>query len=246
MPHTAVLMAGGCGTRGRPYTEFIPKSAIPVNGRPVIAHVAEYLASLPEISEIIILSDFTGLGGQIRNYFGSSKVNGKRIKFIQDSQSGTGGDLLHLRPHLKAGNFILWFADNICAVDAASMLHTLKVTKTLACVAMRSSRKEETGFADVEGDIVKRFVEKPTVKLPRKECIGVYALSPKIFPHIISAKKKKSQVNLSYDILAPLASKSSVSAHDIEGRVWIDAESPAVLERRKTDVNKALQQMKIA
>ena len=53
-------------------------------------------------------------------------------------------------------------------------------------------------------------------------------------------------VNLSYDILAPLASKSSVSAHDIEGRVWIDAESPAVLERRKTDVNKALQQMKIA
>ena len=67
--------------------------------------------------------------------------------------------LLHLRPHLKAGNFILWFADNICAVDAASMLHTLKMTKTLACVAMRSSRKEETGFADVEGDIVKRFVE---------------------------------------------------------------------------------------
>ena len=49
-----------------------------------------------------------------------------------------------------------------------------------------------------------------------------------------------------HDILAPLASKSSVSAHDIEGRVWIDAESPAVLERRKTDVNKALQQMKIA
>ena len=122
---------------------------------------------------------------------------------------------MHLRPHLKAGNFILWFADNICAVDAASMLHTLKMTKTLACVAMRSSRKEETGFADVEGDIVKRFVEKPTVKLPMKECIGVYALSPKIFPHIISAKKKKSQVNLSYDILAPLASKSSVSAHDI-------------------------------
>ena len=34
---------------------------------------------------------------------------------------------------------------------------------------MRSSRKEETGFADVEGDIVKRFVEKPTVKLPKKD-----------------------------------------------------------------------------
>ena len=108
MPHTAVLMAGGCGTRGRPYTEFIPKSAIPVNGRPVIAHVAEYLASIPEIADIIILADFTGLGGQIRNYFGESKVHGKRIKFIQDSQSGTGGDLLHLKSHLKTGNFILW------------------------------------------------------------------------------------------------------------------------------------------
>ena len=61
-----------------------------------------------------------------------------------------------------------------------------------------------------------------------------------------SAKKRKSQVNLSYDILTPLAAKSFVSAHDIKKRVWIDAESPAVLERRKTDVKKALQQMKIA
>ena len=191
MPHTAVLMAGGCGTRGRPYTEFIPKSAIPVNGRPVIAHVAEYLASLPEISEIIILSDFTGLGEQIRNYFGSSKVNGKRIKFIQDSQSGTGGDLLHLRPHLKAGNFILWFADNICAVDAASMLHTLKMTKTLACVAMRSSRKEETGFADVEGDIVKRFVEKPTVKLPEKNASACMHYLLK-YSHTLYLQKRKN------------------------------------------------------
>ena len=191
MPHTAVLMAGGCGTRGRPYTEFIPKSAIPVNGRPVIAHVAEYLASLPEISEIIILSDFTGLGEQIRNYFGSSKVNGKRIKFIQDSQSGTGGDLLHLRPHLKAGNFILWFADNICAVDAASMLHTLKMTKTLACVAMRSSRKEETGFADVEGDIVKRFVEKPTVKLPERNASAYMHYLLKYF-HTLYLQKRKN------------------------------------------------------
>ena len=241
--HTAVLMAGGCGTRGKPYTEFIPKAAIPVHGRPVIAHIVEYLSSIPEIAEIIILADFTGLGGQIRNYFGSSKVRGKRIKFIQDSQSGTGGDLLHLKIHLVRGNFILWFADNICAVDVAQMLHTINETKTLACVAMRSTRKEETGFAKVNGNIVEKFIEKPTVNLPRKECIGVYALSQKIFPHIMAAKKTKSQVNLSYDILAPLAENELISAHDIGKSVWMDAESPAALERKSTDVKMALKQM---
>ncbi|MDI1495333.1 MAG: Nucleotidyl transferase [Cenarchaeum symbiont of Oopsacas minuta] len=243
MPHTAVLMAGGCGTRGKPYTDFIPKVTIPIQGRPIIAYVTEYLASLPEISDIIILADFEGLGRQIRNYFGSKKILGKRLKFIQDSQSGTGGDLLHLRPHLGKGHFILWFADNICAVNIAQMLRTLYETNTHACVALRSLRKESTGFADLDGNIVKKFIEKPTVTLPMKECIGVYALSQDVLERISVAKRKKSSINLSYDILTPMAKDGLVSAYDIGKFIWIDAESPAVLERNSIDVKKALEQM---
>ena len=55
------------------------------------------MKSFSLINEIIIVSDFNGLGGQIKNYYG----NQKKISFVQDSQSGTGGDLLHIENKLK-------------------------------------------------------------------------------------------------------------------------------------------------
>ena len=32
----AVILAGGKGTRGKPYTDYFPKAMIPVNGKPLI------------------------------------------------------------------------------------------------------------------------------------------------------------------------------------------------------------------
>ena len=56
-------------------------------------------------------------------------------------------------------------------------------------------------------------------------------------------KKKKKQVNLSFDILQELSKEGKVSAHDIEQREWIDAESPMVLERNEKLVTKIIKQM---
>ena len=88
----AIILAGGKGTRGKPYTEYFPKAMTPINGKPLIDYVVKYLKSFNFIKEVIIISDYNGLGGQIKNYYG----NQKNIKFIQDSQSGTGGDLHHI------------------------------------------------------------------------------------------------------------------------------------------------------
>ena len=82
------------------------------------AYVVRYLKSFNIIKEIIIISDYTSLGEQIKNYYG----NQKNIKFIQDSQSGTGGDLLHIEKELKnESEFLLWFVDNLCAIDIIKM-----------------------------------------------------------------------------------------------------------------------------
>ena len=119
----AVILAGGKGTRGKPYTEYFPKAMTPINGKPLIDYVVRYLKSFKFIKEIIIISDYTGLGGQIKNYYG----NQKNIKFIQDSQSGTGGDLLHIQKELKnESEFLLWFVDNLCALDITKMRKTFK------------------------------------------------------------------------------------------------------------------------
>ena len=210
----------------------------PINGKPMIDYVVRYLKSFNFIKEVIIISDYNGLGGQIKNYYGDRKD----IKFIQDSQSGTGGDLLHIEKELKnESEFLLWFVDNLCAVDVKKMRETFKEKNSFACIATRTKRKEETGFAIVENGIIKEFKEKPIMKLQLSECLGIYMLRKEIIQKI--KKKKQKQVNLSFDILQELSKEGKVSAHDIVDKEWVDAESPMMLERNKKLVTKIIKQM---
>jgi len=204
----AVILAGGKGTRGKPYTEFFPKAMSPINNKPLIDYVVKYLKSFSFIKEIIIISDFNGLGGQIKNYY----ENQKNITFVQDSQSGTGGDLLHIERKLKnESEFLLWFVDNLCAIDVKKMKEIFKKKKSSACIATRTKRKEETGFAIVKDGIIKEFKEKPIMELQLSECLGIYMLGPDIIKRI-KKKQKQKEINLSYDILQEL-SKEGKSVH---------------------------------
>ena len=235
----AIILAGGKGTRGKPYTEYFPKAMIPINGKPIVDYVVRYLKTFNFIKEVIIISDYEGLGGQIKNYYGSQK----KIKFIQDSQTGTGGDLLHIEKEIKGeSEFLLWFVDNLCAVDIKKMRSVFKEKNSSACIATRTKRKEETGFATVEDGIIKEFKEKPTMKLQLSECLGIYMLGKDIIEKI-KKKKSQKQINLSYDILQELSKEGKVSAYDIAEKEWIDAESPMVLERNEKLVTKIIKQM---
>ena len=60
----AVILAGGKGTRGKPYTEYFPKAMTPINGKPMIDYIVKYLKSFSFVDEVIIISDYNGLGGQ--------------------------------------------------------------------------------------------------------------------------------------------------------------------------------------
>jgi len=238
----AIILAGGKGTRGKPYTNYFPKAMTPIDGKPLIDYVVRYLNSFEFINEIIIISDFRGLGGQIKNYYQNPKTS-KKISFVQDSQSGTGGDLLHIDKRLKnESEFILWFVDNLSAIDLKKMYEFFKEKKSSACIATRIKRKEETGFAIVEKGIIKEFKEKPTMKLPMSECLGVYILGKDII-RIVRAKSKQKEINLSFDIFQDLSKEGKISAYDIGDKEWIDVESPISIERNKKEVKKIIKQM---
>lgn len=235
----AVILAGGKGTRGKPYTEYFPKAMIPINGKPLIDYIVKYLKSFSFIKEIIIISDFNGLGGQIKNYYG----NQKNITFVQDSQSGTAGDLLYVERELKdESEFVLWFVDNLCAIDLKKMKELFKEKNSSACIAIRTKRKEETGFAKVENGIIKEFKEKPLMKLQLSECLGIYILGKDIIKRIKS-KQKQKEINLSYDVLQGLSKEGKISAFDIDDSEWLDVESPTILERNEKTVKTIIKQM---
>jgi mannose-1-phosphate guanylyltransferase len=240
----AIILAGGKGTRAKPFTDFFPKAMIPIEGKPLIDHIIGYLSSFSFIDEILIVSDFKGLGGQIKHYFENPK-KGKRIKFVQDSGSGTAGDLLHVSSSLKdSGEFLLWFVDNLCAIDIKKMINFFKQNKSIACIATRTTRKEETGFAVVKDGIITEFMEKPTIKMQMAECLGIYVLGADILKKI-KMKRSNEDLNLSFDILQDLSKQGKVSAFDIGKKPWLDVESPAMLERNIKVVKEIIKEMKV-
>lgn len=230
--------------RGRPFTDYIPKAMIPIHGKPLIDHIVRHLSAYRIIEEIIILADFNGLGKQIERYFENHKEIKKPLKFIQDSQSGTGGDLVHIEKSLgKNSEFLLWFVDNLTPFDIKNMYQFHKKKNTLATIATRRYRKEETGYAIVKNGIVAEFKEKPTIKLGMAECLGIYILDLKILKFIKSKKAKGKELNLSYDVLQPLSKRGKISAYDIGKEPWIDIDSPSRVEREKDLVNNIIKKL---
>ena len=239
-------MAGGRGTRGRPFTDYIPKALIPIKGKPLLAHIVKHLSSFKLVDEIIILADFHGIGKQIERYFEGRTDLRKPVRFIQDSQSGTGGDLVHLEKTLgRRGEFLLWFVDNLCPINLMDMYKFHKMKKSLATIATRRYRKEETGYAVVDNGIIREFKEKPTIKLEMAECLGIYILDTKILQTIKSKKRGKKEVNLSYDVLQSLSKKNGIGAYDIAKMPWLDVDSPTRVEREHKLVDTIVKKLKI-
>ena len=237
-------MAGGRGTRGKPFTDYFPKAMIPIEGKPLIDHILSHVSSFGFIDEIIILADYNGIGSQIKGYF-ENRATKKKIRFIQDSQSGTGGDLVHLSNLLgKNSEFLLWFSDNLTPIDLGKMFKFYKQKKSIACIATRKYRKEETGYAVVKDGLILGFKEKPVIKLQMAECLGIYVLATKILKLIKSKQKRQRNINLSYDILQGLSKSKTISAFDIEKTPWIDIESPTKIERNQEFVKGIIKKMK--
>ena len=132
--------------------------------------------------------------------------------------------------------------DNLCAIDLRKMHQFFKEKNSSACIAIRTKRKEETGFAILENGIIKQFKEKPVMTLPMAECLGIYILGKEVMTRI-KKKEKQKEINLSFDILQDLSKEGKISAFDIGNCKWIDAESPTTLERSFKEVSKIIKQM---
>lgn len=243
----AVILAGGLGTRARPFTDYSPKPMIPIDDRPTIDYVVRYLSKFPEIDEIIIICNFNKGGKQIKNYFdGKEATLNKKITYIEDKFEGTGGALLRAKEILKdEDEFLVWFSDNLCPIDLSSMIKFHKEKGGIGSVAISKKKREETGYVKIDGNnLILEFKEKPTIELIEPECLAIYIFNKEILDYISKEKEKKESVNLSFDILQKLPSNEKIFGFDIGNSHWIDVESPIKVERNIDFVRAIIKQMK--
>ena len=100
------ILAGGLATRLRPITEKIPKSLVPVAGRPFLAHQLEMLHARG-LSHAVLCIGF--LGEMIQREFGDEAF-GIKLDYSFDGEKllGTGGAIKRALPKLGEKFFILY------------------------------------------------------------------------------------------------------------------------------------------
>jgi NDP-sugar pyrophosphorylase family protein len=100
------ILAGGLATRLRPITEKIPKSLVPVAGRPFLAHQLEMLHARGLRRAILCIGH---LGEMIQRDFGD-EAYGVKLEYSFDGPKllGTGGAIKRALPRLGREFFVLY------------------------------------------------------------------------------------------------------------------------------------------
>jgi NDP-sugar pyrophosphorylase family protein len=108
------ILAGGLATRLRPMTEKIPKSLVPIAGKPFLAHQLELLHARG-IRRAVLCLGF--LGEMIQRDFGSEAC-GIKLDYSFDGPKllGTGGAIKRASP-LLAEDFFVLYGDSYLPVE---------------------------------------------------------------------------------------------------------------------------------
>ena len=101
------ILAGGLATRLRPRTETIPKSLLPVAGRPFLSHQLDWLHS-QGIRNVVLCVGY--LGEQIEEQFEDGTSCGMQLQYSFDGNTllGTGGAIKKALPLLGKHFFVLY------------------------------------------------------------------------------------------------------------------------------------------
>jgi len=122
----AVILAGGRGERLRPQTDTIPKSMLPVKGKPFLEHQILMLKKAG-------ISDFLLLTGHLSNLIESHFRDGSRLKVrieysVESHPLGAGGAIKNAAKLLQ-NDFLLLSGDTFTRLDYKAMA---AVHKTLS------------------------------------------------------------------------------------------------------------------
>ncbi len=115
----AVLLAGGLGTRLRPFTEHSPKPLYPFEGKPFIGYLVEQIRDFG-IRNILILLGY--LPEKIMDYLGDGTDFGVHIEYdITPIEYETGARLRAASSKIR-DVFLMMYCDNYCPIDFPQLL----------------------------------------------------------------------------------------------------------------------------
>ncbi len=219
MINTAIILAGGKGTRLRPLTDETPKPLLPIQGKPIVEHIILNMKKYG-VTNIILAIGYKA--DQIQNYFQDGSKWGVNITYeVEKEFLGTGGAIKQAAKNLTTP-FILAWGDNLMNLDLEMMYKTyLRDAPQVTMALTPREDVEHFGVAKIENNKIIQFVEKPNREDAPSNLInaGAFIIDPECLNML--PEGKSSMEKDCFEKLAPL---EEISAHIHDGQ-WFPTDN---------------------
>ena len=216
-----VVLAGGFGTRLRPWTRSVPKPMLPLLDRTLLERVIE---GVPQglVDEVVVAAGYRI--DQLREHFAAAELPYDVTVVKETEPLGTGGALGNCRDHVS-GRFACFNGDVVSSLDVAAMLEQHRRTGAAGTLGLwEVDDPTRYGIVGLDGERrVTRFQEKPAPEDVFSHLInaGNYLLEDDVFDLIPPGRS-----SLEREIFPRLAETGDLYGMPFEG-YFVDAGTPA-------------------
>lgn len=196
---TALLLAGGLGTRLRPLTDTVPKCLVPIGGQPLLEYWLHALASAG-IQDALVNTHH--LRDAVTEFIAANNRSGAVTleEAYEPTLLGSAGTI-HANRSLAddASEVVIVYADNLSAVDLGALVAFHRAhPDPFTMLLFRADNPRACGIATLESDgRISAFVEKPQEPQSDLANAGVYVVDAEAYREIADMQV----FDLGFDVL---------------------------------------------
>jgi NDP-sugar pyrophosphorylase family protein len=225
----AVILAGGKGTRLKPYTTVIPKPLVPVGEKAILEILLGRLKKSGVDEVILCVNHFAEI---IQAFFGDGSRHGLRIRYSTEERPlGTVAPIKLIRELPEA--FLVMNGDLLTDLDFRNLYDEhLRSGRVLTVSTYHRTSKIDFGVIDMDKESLTMtgFMEKPEYDF--EVSMGVYAMNRRALEFV----PEETPFGFDNLMLTLLEHKEPVGVYPYDG-YWLDIGRPDDYEKANEDIN---------
>ncbi len=202
----AIILAGGFGTRLKHIVSDVPKPMAPINNKPFLMHILDYLKKY-NCTKVIMAVGYKSIS--IKEYFGNSYSGIEIVYSDEDNPLGTGGAIKKALMNTDEEEIFILNGDTFfnCNLNEMRIIHESS-SCDITIAVKRMNDYSRYGSVVIKKNRIIKFVEKQKTNEGLINA-GIYLIDKKFFEKIEEIKFSFEQIILESHLYSMCAYESN-------------------------------------